>query len=145
MKNNNLTELIYERFNEFQFENQFSKPMNDESFDFGLVGLFLEDLNRQKIGKENDLNNIYDFDKVVKKIFDFVNEIFDEKSDFEIDIENLIYTEFFEVVITLENGYELSEKYMNRNLYQYFIQEFPYEKHKNDWYIENDLDFDDVL
>ena len=104
----------------------FEKFDNLIFIDYDRLGTYLINL---LISSDVD-NNIL----IVKKIFNHLNSIFKTSDELAL---NILEVCIFEVMITIEYGYLFAEKFMDKEMYAYFTEKFPYEKHKNSWNYNN--------
>ena len=111
----------------------------------GDLGIFIENIHNSiykivKYGTEsktikNDL-------LILGKIFKYLNKIYNSKNE---NIENIIDVSIWELLVTLQYGYNISKDYMSESMYLDFIISFPFEKYKLNWdteklYSKKDID-----
>lgn len=67
---------------------------------------------------------------IAKKIFKHLNLFFETRDELAL---NILEVCIFEALITIRYGYLVAEKFMDKEMYKYFIEKFPYEKYKDSW------------
>lgn len=71
---------------------------------------------------------------IINKIFNHLNSIFEIDEEL---ISNIIEVCVFEALISVRYGYDVGKRFMSKEMYQYFIEKFPYEKYKDTWDTSN--------
>lgn len=123
---NNILEKLKTEVPEFYLYQEFCDVL---TIDFDRLGHYINELILQMFENKKIQNEL-----VLKKVFDFLNELFtpDKK-----EIYNLISVSIFEVLIETKYCYDVAEKYMNKEMHQYFLKEYPIEEYKNAWNTTN--------
>lgn len=93
--------------------------------DFGRLGSYINKLTLELIDNKKK-ENIY----LLKKIFTFLNKKFDLKNK---EITNLIDVSIFESLVEIPYGYDIANTFMNKHMFDYFLEQYPYSEYKDVW------------
>jgi len=123
---NKILEKLKQDVPEFYNNQEFSYVL---SIDFDRLGEYINKLLIELFIDEKLENKL-----ILKKIFTFLNELFNPDIQ---DIYNLISVSIFELLIETKYGYGIAKNYMSKEMYMFFIKEYPYEDYKDSWDTEN--------
>jgi len=109
--------------------------------DFDRLGSFILKLFSNLL-ESNTISEKENVEKVIIKIFDFLNRMHSSRDNNYLILLNVC---IFESLISSNNGYFVAKKYMSDELYNSFLTKFPFSIYKNSWddseyYTEEEFD-----
>lgn len=122
---------LKKEFPEFEFNLHSEDEYEDEMpyMEFGQLNIFIEKIFNKYVPNQSN-----DYNILIYKFFKFLNSLFDIKDSV---ITNFIHVNTLEIIIGVKYGYHIAKKYMSKEMYNYFIQKFPYEQYKDSWDTSN--------
>ncbi len=123
-----LSDLLFKTISELETIGKREKTDLDY-VDFDALGSFIGILTVDFYKKEGVLykHNLSPED-ILTKIFIFLNSLLEDKSSYERDIGNILDVCIYELIVTLQYSYKMSERYMPKGLYNHFLSLYPKEE-----------------
>lgn len=102
-----------------------------ETFD-GLIYNDYDRLGSYLLKLIENLDN--DKKKILKKIFNHLNSIFNPK---ELLVLNFLDVCIYEALVSNKLGFVIAKEYMNKKMWEHFLSLYPYEQYKDSWDMSN--------